>query len=50
MQIERITRVDQSLVHTFKKLMPQLTGNEDYPSLEELEKVIETGDNSICVV
>ncbi len=50
MQIERITRVDQSLVHTFKKLMPQLTGNEDYPSLEELEKVIETGDNSIFVV
>ncbi|MFA5651477.1 MAG: GNAT family N-acetyltransferase [Proteiniphilum sp.] len=44
MHIERLTRVDDSTVHAFKKLMPQLTGKEEHPSLEELEKVIQSKD------
>lgn len=44
MQIKRITRVDESTVRVFKRLMPQLTGEESYPALEELEKVILSED------
>lgn len=44
MHIDRLTHVDESTVQAFKKLMPQLTGKEGHPSLEELEKVIQSKD------
>ena len=44
MHIDRLTQVDESTFDAFKKLMPQLTGKEKYPSLEELEKVVQSKD------
>lgn len=44
MHIDRLTQVDESTFDAFKKLMPQLTGKEEYPSLEELEKVVQSKD------
>lgn len=44
MHIDRITHVDETTVQAFKKLMPQLTGKEEHPSLEELQKVIQSKD------
>ena len=40
MKIERITQVDEKTVEVFKRLMPQLTGKDEHPSLEELQRVI----------
>lgn len=42
MHIDRITHVDERTVQVFKRLMPQLIGKEEHPSLEELEKVVES--------
>jgi GNAT superfamily N-acetyltransferase len=44
MKIEHITEVDVSTVEIFKKLMPQLTGKDEHPSLEELRRVIESDE------
>ncbi|SRR5690554_1939395 len=44
MHIDRLTQVDESTFIAFKKLMPQLTGKEEHPSLEELEKVVQSKD------
>ena len=44
MKIERITQVDESTVDVFKRLMPQLTGKDEYPSLEELQRVIQSDE------
>ena len=44
MQIERVTRVDEKTVQAFKRLMPQLVGEERNPTLKELEKVIQSKD------
>ncbi|MGI6572553.1 MAG: GNAT family N-acetyltransferase [Fermentimonas sp.] len=44
MKIERISQVDESTVEVFKKLMPQLTGKDKHPSLEELQRVIQSDE------
>ncbi len=44
MKIERITQVDESTVEVFKRLMPQLTDKDEYPSLEELQRVIQSDE------
>ncbi|MDD4777873.1 MAG: GNAT family N-acetyltransferase [Fermentimonas sp.] len=49
MHIERITQLDESIVVAFEKLMPELTGREEYPSFEELNKVIESDNVHLCV-
>ncbi len=41
MKIERVKHVDESLVADFKRLVPQLTGRDEYPSSEELKKVVD---------
>ena len=43
-KIERITKVDEGTVQIFKRLMPQLTGKDEYPSLEELQQVIQSDE------
>lgn len=42
MQIERITHIDESVVSAFEILMPQLTGNDEFPTYENLKKVIDS--------
>lgn len=49
MYIERITQIDESIVDAFKKLMPQLTGRDEYPSYDELNKVIESDNVHLCL-
>lgn len=49
MKIDRITRIDESVVSDFRRLMPQLTGKETYPSFEELEQVIRSEDTCLLV-
>ncbi|MDD2246017.1 MAG: GNAT family N-acetyltransferase [Proteiniphilum sp.] len=49
MNIKRLTHVDESIATAFKKLMPQLTGKEEYPSCEELEMVISKEDNYLFI-
>ena len=44
MKIELFTQVDESTVDVFKRLMPQLTGKDEYPSLEELQRVIQSDE------
>ncbi len=44
MKIERITQVNESTVEVFKRLMPQLTGKDEHPSLEELQRVIQSDE------
>ncbi len=44
MKIERISQVDENTVEIFKRLMPQLTGKDEYPSLEELQRVIQSDE------
>lgn len=44
MKIERITQVDEGTVEVFKRLMPQLTGKDEHPSLEELQRVIQSNE------
>ena len=41
MHIDRIT-CGRTYRQVFKRLMPQLIGKEEHPSLEELEKVVES--------
>lgn len=41
MIINRITQIDEKTINAFRKLVPQLTGKQDYPSREELEKVVQ---------
>lgn len=47
MQITRITRVDESTVDVFKRLMPQLTGKQEHPTLEDLQKVVQSPDTHL---
>ncbi|HBB00561.1 MAG: hypothetical protein A2W86_13815 [Bacteroidetes bacterium GWD2_45_23] len=49
MRIERVTHIDESLVSAFRRLMPQLTGRQFYPSFEELEKVIASEETHLFV-
>ena len=49
MHIERITHIDKSIVDAFEKLMPELTGRDEYPSYEELKKVIESDNVHLCL-
>ncbi len=44
MKIERVTQVNESTVEVFKRLMPQLTGKDKHPSLEELQRVIQSDE------
>lgn len=48
MHIERITHMDESFVNAFENLMPQLTGKDEYPSYEELQKIIEADNVHLC--
>lgn len=40
MKIERITEIDNDVVEAFKRLVPQLTGNTDYPSSDDLNNIV----------
>ncbi len=48
MHIKRITHMDESFVNAFENLMPQLTGKDEYPSYEELQKIIEADNVHLC--
>ena len=49
MEIERVTNVDDPLVRSFSRLIPQLTGKEKYPSREALEEVVKS-ENSYLLI
>lgn len=40
MQVKRITEIDNNVVDAFKRLMPQLTGRDEWPSYECLYKIL----------
>jgi ribosomal protein S18 acetylase RimI-like enzyme len=48
MHIERITHIDESYVTAFERLMPQLTGKDEYPTYDELKKIIESENVHLC--
>jgi len=49
MDINRITQVNENVTRAFSKLVPQLTGRKEYPSLEELERVIRSENTHLFV-
>lgn len=49
MDINRITQVNENITRAFSKLVPQLTGRKEYPSLEELERVIRSENTHLFV-
>lgn len=49
MQIEQLTHIDDAAFEAFKELIPQLTGNDNFPSREELEKVLQAKNSFIFV-
>lgn len=50
MTIERLTKIDESVYQAFKKLIPQLTGDENrFPSVKELQRVIQSEDTMVFV-
>lgn len=48
MHIERITDMNESVALAFEILMPQLTGKNEYPSYEDLKKVIDSKNVHLC--
>ncbi len=40
MNIERLTSIDDNVFEAFQKLVPQLTGDDRYPSVDDLNIVI----------
>lgn len=49
MNIERVTKVDMSLVKEFERLIPQLIDKEEYPSYERLKAVVESDNTQLLV-
>ena len=49
MDINRITQVNENVTRAFSKLVPQLTGRKEYPSLEELERMIRSENTHLFV-
>lgn len=49
MDINRITQINENVTRAFSKLVPQLTGRKEYPSLEELERVIRSENTHLFV-
>lgn len=50
MTIEQLTQIDESTQEAFKKLIPQLTGDENrYPTIEDLQKVIQSENTMVFV-
>lgn len=49
MKIEQLTHIDDTVSKAFEKLIPQLTGRNSYPSREELQKILQTGNSFIFV-
>lgn len=50
MIIEQLTHIDDVALKAFKKLIPQLTGEQErYPTREELQKVIQSKDAFILI-
>lgn len=50
MIIEQLTHIDDVALKAFKKLIPQLTGEQErYPTREELQKVIQSKDAFIFI-
>lgn len=48
MQIERITTMNEGVYKAFERLMPQLTDKIEYPTYEELKKVIDSENVHLC--
>ena len=49
MKIERVTIVDDHIVSSFSRLIPQLTGKEKYPSRDELEEVVKSENSYLFI-
>lgn len=49
MDINRITQANENITRAFSKLVPQLTGRKECPSLEELERVIRSENTHLFV-
>ena len=44
MQIEQLKNIDNTVLKAFKKLIPQLTGRNSFPSREELQEILQAGN------
>lgn len=48
MHIERITDMNESVYKAFERLMPQLIDKNEFPSYEDLKKVIDSKNVHLC--
>ncbi len=49
MRIERITAINEKTVESFNRLIPQLVGRDDFPSLNDLEDIIKSDNIHLLV-
>lgn len=49
MRIERLTAINEKTVESFSRLIPQLVGRDDFPSLNELENIIKSDNIHLLV-
>lgn len=49
MIIKRVTKIDDKVIDAFKNLIPQLTGQEEYPSGKDLEDIISSNNTYLLV-
>ena len=49
MKIEQLTHIDDTVLNAFKELIPQLTGLNEYPTLEELQQVLQSEGSFLYV-
>ncbi len=49
MHIEQLTSIDEPTAEAFKRLIPQLVGREDYPSVEDLRQAVSSDNIRLLV-
>lgn len=49
MKIEQLTHIDDTVLKAFEELIPQLTGLNEFPTLEELQQVLQSESSFLYV-